>query len=249
MSNLKLNNVLSTGENTFIVRMSFSELKDLIDSGAIHLDINKEVPCVPLEDEGVIYLNIDGNFVSGYNKEKELTISDKFRVLDGEIRLINFINNTNLYEDKMDQIITLNIVCFDVEGIRESLSNMTLEYMQEKTREFYNEVAKNKDSNIQIPKIPINTEGIKDITLTIPAIDENRRKEIEGLDEAHRNMIIGQGRNNIINFGNEFLNREISALLNRNNGDGWHRIVPVIRVLIEKGKTDIEIAKMLKEMK
>lgn len=53
---------------------------------------------------------------------------------------------------------------------------------------------------------------------------------------------------NIINFESEYLNREILELINRNNGNGWHRIMPVIDTLKEEGKTNIEIANTIKKM-
>jgi hypothetical protein len=35
----------------------------------------------------------------------------------------------------------------------------------------------------------------------------------------------------------------------RNNGDGYHRIIAVVNGFKEDGKTDLEIAEILKEMK
>lgn len=72
MYNFKLNNVISTGENTFIARTSFKQLKGLLDFETININSKKEVPYVPLEDEATIYFTIDKNSLSYNNDTKEL---------------------------------------------------------------------------------------------------------------------------------------------------------------------------------
>jgi hypothetical protein len=49
------------------------------------------VPYIPLEDSNEIQLNIDKNFVQYNATTKELIIKDQLLVMDGAIRLINFI--------------------------------------------------------------------------------------------------------------------------------------------------------------
>jgi hypothetical protein len=169
MSNLKLNNVLATGENTFIVRMTFSELKDLVNFETIIIDLKKEVPYVPLEDEGIIYLNIDKDTISYNNETKEFTANDKFRVLDGEIRLINFINCLDLYKDKMNQIVTLNIVCCDINKARNLLSSI-------------DRIAINREAIQNIANEIMNPyEEVKELISKI----RETRDTIEGTDEEY----------------------------------------------------------------
>jgi len=216
MCSLKLNNVAKISD-IFITEVSFEMLKNLIDWECIKINISAKVPYVPLEDEDEIILTIPKSAIDYYNKDvKQLNVLDKFIVANGEIRLINFIKNySNDYSGKNGKVI-LKISCYDADKFKKLFENTNFN---------------NVDDSI--------------LTIEIPPMDENRRKEIEKLDEAHRNMI---ANDNIINFGNAIFNREILELINRNDGNGWHRIVPIIRALIDEGKTDIEIAKMLKEM-
>jgi hypothetical protein len=202
MSNLKLNNVLAIGEDTFIIRMTFGELKNLVDSKAIQIDLNKEVPYVPLEDEGVIYLNIDKDSISFNNENKELTANDKFRVLDGEIRLLNFIKNIDWYNDKMDKIVTLNIVTYNVELLKNLMLNVTTNGTRK--------TASNE-------KIPINMDSINEIA------------------------------NNIMTYGSD-LNEEMNNWVEKNNGDGYHRIKALVDSYKNLGKTNQEIVNILKKL-
>jgi hypothetical protein len=157
MNSLNLNNVIPTGENTFIVRMTFSELKDLVNFDAIEIDCKKDVPYITLEDESVIYLNIDKKNLY-YNKQTNvLNANDKFRVLDGVIRLINFINNIDKYEDEMDKIITLNIVCCDIYTARKTF--------------------------LEVNEIPVNTESIERIANEIMNPFEEVKELIDKIRE------------------------------------------------------------------
>ena len=146
MNNFKLNNVISTGENKYMAKASFTELKGLLDFDTININPNKEVPYVPLEDEATIYFTIDKDSLSYNNDTKELIVKDKFMVADGEIRLIDFINNLDWYKDKMDQTVTLTIACYDVKML-------PMEFSTDKQRKTASDI-----------KIPINTEAIKDIS-------------------------------------------------------------------------------------
>jgi hypothetical protein len=52
----------------------------------------------------------------------------------------------------------------------------------------------------------------------------------------------------INDFGYDYLKKEVSDWVERNNGNGWHRIIAVVNGLKEDGKTEFEIAKIIKEM-
>jgi hypothetical protein len=141
MNSLNLKNVISTGENTFIARMSLSELKNIIDFDAIEINCEKDVPYVPLENESIIYLNIDKKNAY-YNKQTNvLNVNDKFRVLDGEIRLINFIKHYDSDYSNLNDIVTINIVCCDIYTARKTF--------------------------LEVNEIPVNTESIKEIAHSI----------------------------------------------------------------------------------
>ena len=47
---------------------------------------------------------------------------------------------------------------------------------------------------------------------------------------------------------NDILIHEINNWVERNNGDGYHRIIAVVNGYKADGKTDLEIAEILKEM-
>lgn len=58
----------------------------------------------------------------------------------------------------------------------------------------------------------------------------------------------GNFENFISDFGSDYLNKEVTNWIERNNGDGYHRIKAVVMCLKEEGKTDFAIAKIIKEM-
>ena len=213
VNNLKLTNVANIREK-FLTEVPFQELKEIIYGGLIDIDISKDVPYIPLEGNETIYLNINKSAMEYDTNNKEFYIKDKFFVIDGEIRLIGFMNDFSEVTPP-DKKIMLNISCLNTSEIPEIIRSII-----------------SKDDCV--------------LTIEIPKMDANRRKEIEKLDKAHRDMMTSE--DNIINFGSQFLNREISALIDRNEGNGWHRIIPIISKLKEEGKTDIEIANTIKDM-
>lgn len=82
-------------------------------------------------------------------------------VTDGEIRLIDFVNNLDWYKDKMDQTVIFNIACYDVKMIPH------MEFSTDKQRK----IASDK-------KIPINIEAIKNISNKV-MISYELNQEIE----------------------------------------------------------------------
>lgn len=54
--------------------------------------------------------------------------------------------------------------------------------------------------------------------------------------------------NNIVDFGSEYLNRELMDVFKKNYHNGYHRIIAIINALREQGYNDIEIAKEIKSM-
>jgi hypothetical protein len=52
----------------------------------------------------------------------------------------------------------------------------------------------------------------------------------------------------INDFGYDYLNKEVSDWVERNDGNGLHRIIAVIDGLKREGKTEFQIAKIIKEM-
>lgn len=55
--------------------------------------------------------------------------------------------------------------------------------------------------------------------------------------------------NNKIDFGSEFLNKEVEKIIKANGGNGYHRILGIINTMKEQGKTEIEIANVLRDMR
>ena len=54
---------------------------------------------------------------------------------------------------------------------------------------------------------------------------------------------------NKIDFGSEYLNNEVKKTIKRFYGNGYHRIITTVKVMQEQGKTEIEIANMLRDIR
>lgn len=50
----------------------------------------------------------------------------------------------------------------------------------------------------------------------------------------------------VLDFGSEYLNKEIQKFIDNNGGDGHRRILSIVHAFMEEGYTDMEIANVLK---
>lgn len=81
------------------------------------------MPYIPLEDSNEIQLNIDKNFVQYNATTKELIIKDQLLVMDGAIRLINFIKHYNSDYSITNGKVVFNISCYYTSEIPAMLLN------------------------------------------------------------------------------------------------------------------------------
>jgi hypothetical protein len=102
----------------------------------------------------------------------------------------------------MDKIVTLNIVTYNVELLKNLMLNVTTNGTRK--------TASNE-------KIPINMDSINEIA------------------------------NNIMTYGSD-LNEEMNNWVEKNNGDGYHRIKALVDSYKNLGKTNQEIVNILKKL-
>lgn len=50
----------------------------------------------------------------------------------------------------------------------------------------------------------------------------------------------------VIEFGSEYLNKEIQKFIDNNGGNGHRRILSIVHLCMEQGYNDMEIANVLK---
>lgn len=81
----------------------------------------------------------------------------------------------------------------------------------------------------------------------IKVSDEKRACKNNNIPEIKVNM---EGVEEIVEVMsmNNVLSKEINNWVERNNGDGYHRIIAVVNGYKADGKTDLEISEILKEM-
>jgi hypothetical protein len=122
---IKLTEVGRAGENKYSTFISFKELKEMVDLGKIKIDSSIDVPYVPLVNEDILYLNIDKDLLTYDVRVRELSINGQFSVMDGAIRLINFINLFSDYSEKnlLDKKVELQVSCYSTNEIRNLFSN------------------------------------------------------------------------------------------------------------------------------
>lgn len=121
VKDLKITEVLEIQETRYFAKITFQKLKELVDSGCININLSEDIPYVPLEQGTEITLGINTQKSSlSYNKDrKELILEDsKFDVIEGRIRLINFIKNEKDTTPKGE--INLHIISYNTEDMPNS---------------------------------------------------------------------------------------------------------------------------------
>lgn len=58
--------------------------------------------------------------------------------------------------------------------------------------------------------------------------------------------IIMDEKSNVIDFGSQYLNKELNQIIQDQHGNGWHRVIALVSALKDEGLTDIEIANAVK---